>query len=39
MKLPQLTDEVIGDLWHQADHHLHKFARLLRKWLEENAGN
>ena len=36
-KMPKLTDEIIGDLWHQADHHLHKFARLLIKWAEDNG--
>ena len=35
--LPKLTDEVIGDLWHQSGCHLHKFAKMLREWLKENA--
>ena len=35
---PKLTDELIGDLWHQSGCHLHKFARLLIKWADDNAG-
>ena len=37
MSLPKLTDEVIAELWHKADHHLYKFAKMLRDWLQENA--
>ena len=35
--LPKLTDEVIAELWHKADHHLYKFAKLIRDWLEEHG--
>jgi len=31
--LPKLTDEKIGELWHQSGGHVHKFAKLLREWL------
>lgn len=33
----RLTDEVIGELWHQAQPHHHKFARALESWLKEPA--
>lgn len=37
MSLPKLTDEVIAELWHKSGCHLHKFAKMLRDWLQENA--
>lgn len=32
----KLTDERIAELWFQANHHLHKFARLLVEELNKD---
>lgn len=34
-----ITDEIIGELWHKAGGHMHRFARLLEEFLGAvNAG-
>ena len=36
-ELPKLTDEVISELWHQANGQIFKFAHLIQEWLVSNA--
>lgn len=34
-----LTDEIIANIWHESGNQIHKFARLLEKWIINELEN